>query len=96
MTADAFVEQMWAKHRTRVLGRLEIVCSALEDLAARRQPDRDPAAHEAHILAGALGMYGRPGSELLREVELALKEPGDADWSQLASRVRDVAAELAG
>ena len=78
MSADplaAIVEAMWCAQRDRIVARLLRVVNALEAGVA------DPtSASDAHRLAGALGTYGRPGSELSREAERALLsgqvEPG--------------------
>jgi HPt (histidine-containing phosphotransfer) domain-containing protein len=54
---------------------------------------RRDAEHEAHKLAGSLGMFGFPtGSELARELELMLE--GDApigdDFAELVARLAAV------
>ncbi len=64
---EDLVEAVWQRQRPRVLGRLEVVVGALRAGVADQE-----AAREAHVLAGALGTYGRPGSSLLRRAELAL------------------------
>lgn len=57
-------------------------------------PGRTASAHE---LAGALGSYGRPGSDLMKDVERALRGPvTGAGAADLASRVRTLVAELYG
>lgn len=63
----ALVEAVWLRQRPRVEARLHAVVAALRTGAAD-----EGAAHEAHRLAGALGTYGRPGSDLAREAERAL------------------------
>lgn len=74
----ALVEAMWRTKRDLVVDRLRSVVAALQQGAA--DPD---AAADAHRLAGALGTYGRPGSELAQQAERALRSgevpPGLAD-----------------
>lgn len=93
---DPFVEQMWVKHRDRVLARLTALEESLDALARGEQVDRAAAAREAHVLAGGLGTYGRPGSELMSRVELALAVRDEAEWPALAGAVRDVVAQVRG
>lgn len=81
------VEQVWQRNRERVLARLARTEVALRDLAGGVPADAG-AAQDAHVLAGALGTYGRPGSELLKLAELALSGRGEADPLALADEVR--------
>ena len=90
---SAILEQAWHRQHARVLGRLGRVALALDELAAGRAADAS-ATGEAHVLAGALGTYGRPGSPLLREAEVCLSGDG-GDPAALARRVRALTAELA-
>lgn len=88
----AALEALWSKNRDRVLERAHTVLLALESGS-----DLEIAAREAHVLAGALGTYGRGGSAVFAEVEAALAadaSPGAADRGALAHRVRDVITAL--
>ncbi len=89
----AALDRLWSANRATILARGEIVLAALEAGAAAEPPVCQAAAREAHVLAGALGTYGRPGSELFAEVERALAEPV-ADSAELASRVREALRAL--
>lgn len=88
----AILERAWERNHERVLGRLDRVALALEQLAGGSGGDTS-ATNEAHVLAGALGTYGRPGSPLLREAELCLSGEG-GDAAAIAVGVRALAAEL--
>jgi hypothetical protein len=90
---------LWAKNRDRVLTRANAVLDALDAAAAGQPADLAAAARESHVLAGALGTYGRAGSEVFAEAETAMAasgsgEPEAADLEALARRVREVVAAL--
>ncbi|MGQ0843964.1 MAG: hypothetical protein ACT4QF_07490 [Sporichthyaceae bacterium] len=90
---------LWAKNRPLVLERAQTVLRELE-LASTGQPaDLSLAAREAHVLAGALGTYGREGSEVFSEVEQTVVSsssaaPEETALGVLAHRVRATIAEL--
>lgn len=79
---EDMVEAVWLRQRPRVEARLHRVVAALQ--AGGADPD---AAHEAHKLAGALGTYGRAGSDLAQQAERALLDgevPGGLAGALLA------------
>lgn len=71
---EDLVERVWQRQRPQVEERLHRVVSALRAGAVDPQ-----AAVEAHKLAGALGTYGRPGSELAGRAERALRGEGSGE-----------------
>jgi hypothetical protein len=87
------VEAMWQRNRARLLARLDRVEAALRAQSPAAPVDT-AAAEDAHVLAGALGTYGRPGSELLKQVELALARRSEHDPIPLAEQVRRLADTL--
>lgn len=92
---DDFVERLWAANEARSRARLVDVLVVLDAVASGDQADLELGISQAHILAGALGSFGRPGSDLLKEVEQALREPVTAARAaDLAARLRQLATEL--
>ena len=66
------MQELWRKHRSAYLARLEIIDRAAEAFNRGVLTDhlRTQAAHEAHKLAGALGTFGmRAGSAAALEIE---------------------------
>jgi len=95
------IRELWLRNRPIALGRLEILRSAVDQLAAGRlEPDtRAEAKSEAHKLRAILGSYGFPdGSEVVAEAEALLDHdvdpggPGGA--ADLAARLTDCARSL--
>ena len=76
---DAVLAQMWAgfaplaRSRVEALERWLTAYDAGDDDAALRAS----AASAAHKLAGALGSYGRPGSDDASALEVLLRGPVD-------------------
>lgn len=72
---DALVAQMWEAFAPLVRSRLEV----LEEYAAALSDGQDPpalrvsAGAAAHKLAGALGSYGRGGSEQASQLDALLR-----------------------
>jgi hypothetical protein len=89
----ALLEATWSRNLVRVLGRLDRVAAALDRLTDDGDVTAEDVA-DAHTLAGALGTYGRPGSDLLRRAELLLSGARD-DPAHVAEQVRALRAELA-
>lgn len=84
------LDRLWRKNRPELLARAARVEAALIDGVA------DPiAAEDAHVLAGALGTYGRPGSALFATAEDLLTVGDPAARTELAAAVRTVLAQLA-
>lgn len=84
----AALDRLWQANRATLLARGEVVLAALEAVAADLPADRAAAARDAHVLAGALGTYGRPGSELFAEAERVLADGAATATPTLAERVR--------
>ena len=91
------LEDMVARIRARslptVLERLAVVVDALATVALGASVSTEEI-REAHTLAGTLGSYGRPGSELLREVEIVLKEADAETAMVLVEEVRRLSDQL--
>jgi hypothetical protein len=86
----AAMATLWDKNRDTVVARAVAVHRALLDGVGL-----DEAAREAHVLAGALGTYGRPGSALFAEVERVLDgDEAEADLPALAARVSRAISQL--
>lgn len=97
MTPDpataALVAELWERFR----GVAEARVAVLERLLAAGEdasPDlRAEAVGAAHKLAGALGTYGRPGSDAARALEHLLRDGGDlAAADRLVAEVRAAVA----
>ena len=93
---DAVLASMWAVFaplaRTRV-ELLEAYTAAL--VAGQDDPElRRPAATAAHQLAGALGSYGRPGSDEASALELLLRDQTDRDVAAIRAQVTALRAAV--
>ena len=92
---DAVLAQLWTGFAGLAATRVEVVeayATALD--AGRDDPDlREAAAGAAHMLAGALGSYGRQGSGDAAALEVVLR---DAARAPDAARVRAHVATLRG
>lgn len=92
---DDLVALLWARNRDRVLGHVAELSGGLAALAEGRPADTVALARLAHRLAGSLGTYGRPGSDVARRVERALAgEYEAAAAAGLLADVRSLAADL--
>ena len=89
----AVVAAMWERNADRIRARLAAVLAEVEVLASGGQPDQR-GQQDAHVLAGVLGTYGRPGSELLRRTEQALADGAATEAPALAKDLRALATEL--
>lgn len=87
------MEAVWQRNAERVRARLALVVQAVEELARGGAPGQE-ATQEAHVLAGVLGTYGRPGSPLLRQAELALAAGQAPEAEALVAELRALAVEL--
>lgn len=74
---DAVLAQMWAGFAPLARSRVEAVERWLRACDAGQDDDdlRAEAAGAAHKLAGALGSYGRPGSDDASALEVLLRGP---------------------
>ena len=74
---DAVLAQMWAGFAPLARSRVEVVELWLATYDAGRDDDdlRAAAASAAHKLAGALGSYGRAGSDDASALEVLLRGP---------------------
>lgn len=89
------VERLWVTNAHVAIARLDSVARGLEALAAGEPADVAGVVEQAHMLAGSLGMYGRPGSDLLKQTEAALHAGVDpATAAALAVEVRALSAGL--
>lgn len=89
------VERLWISNRPRMQRRFLDVLEVLDALACEDEADVQLGARDAHVLAGALGTYGRPGSDLMKYVEQSLAAPVEAAVaSELADRVRQLFNDL--
>ena len=91
----AAVEAAWQRNQVRIRSRLEHVLGGVEVLADGGAPAPD-VEQEAHVLAGALGTYGRPGSALLRRAELALAQRDRLEAAALLEELRALTIGLRG
>jgi HPt (histidine-containing phosphotransfer) domain-containing protein len=74
--------------------RMNAVDEGLASEPAAGSAERDATRREAHKLAGSLGTFGlHGGSELAREIELALDEPAP-DWPSLRAAAAALRARL--
>jgi hypothetical protein len=76
---DPLVDQLWQRFRGTARERVAVLeqrCAALVAGTASVEQEQEAVA-AAHKLAGALGTYGRPGSDVARDVELLLTRGGD-------------------
>jgi hypothetical protein len=92
---DAVVARIWVRALPKVLARLDVVIGALSAAAAGTAAAAEEV-RDAHVLAGTLGSYGRPGSDLLRDAELLLAGTGDGDAISLAGQIRELRDQLGG
>jgi diguanylate cyclase (GGDEF)-like protein len=72
------IAKLWTQFREPILARMAVLEQAIAALeTGKLQEDlRFDAERQAHKLVGSLGMFGLPaGSELARQLELALMEP---------------------
>lgn len=90
---DAVVAELWAGFVPLALRRVQAVEAYAAALSSGAQdPElRAAAATAAHKLAGALGTYGRPGSEQAARLEGLLAEGAPAP---AAAQVQELAAVL--
>ncbi|HET8568807.1 MAG TPA: Hpt domain-containing protein [Candidatus Limnocylindria bacterium] len=73
------LEAIWEEHRELTAARLAVLARAARAAAAGTLdgPGRAEAASEAHMVAGAAGIFGyTEGARLAREIERTLKAPG--------------------
>lgn len=89
------VERLWVTNAHVTFARLDDVARGLDAIAAGEPVDVPHVTGQAHVLAGSLGMYGRPGSDLLKQAEAALLAGvTPATAAALAAEVRALAAGL--
>ncbi len=92
------VRQVWLRHRSTTMERIEVVKRALEALAAGEldADRRSVAMGEAHKLRGILGTYGfAEGSVLAGEAEDILEGSADGRAAgKLAERIGGYARSL--
>lgn len=87
---DALVQRLWQRHAGVAASRVQVLEAAAPALAAgtASAQQRSDAVRAAHKLAGALGTYGRGGSEQARTLERLLESNADL------IRVPDLVAAL--
>lgn len=96
----AAVQAIWERTKGKAVAQAEAVEAAITDLliGGLEEARRAEAARDAHKLAGSLGTFGlRRGSELAREIELALAPEApltQADAPRLAEMVLALVREL--
>lgn len=78
---DAVLAQLWAGFAPLARTRVDALEAWLQAYDAGRDDPalRAAAAVAAHKLAGALGSYGRPGSDEASALEVLLRGPVTAD-----------------
>lgn len=89
---DQKMQELWRKHRSASLARLEVVERALEALnqGALTEELRAQAAREAHKLAGALGTFGMAfGSAIAREIEDFFSSCGSVSMQKDSAEIHD-------
>jgi hypothetical protein len=84
---DAVLAQLWAGFAPLARSRVEVVATYAAGLTTGQDdPDlRADAATAAHKLAGALGSYGRDGSDEAAALELLLRGGGVPDARQVTA-----------
>ncbi len=77
---------MWEQRKGMVVERLNTLRDAVRDLPASPTPaSRERGIDAAHKLAGILGTFGLPqGTDLARELEVAMSHPGALPTEQIA------------
>jgi HPt (histidine-containing phosphotransfer) domain-containing protein len=96
LSADALesaYRAVWEQHREGILTRIELLDSAATALAADRlEPQlRAQARRAAHMLGGALGMFGFDASaNAARELQRLLTQTTPADPGTLARLVAEL------
>lgn len=95
---QAAIAGVWQRLRPTVLERFTRIEQALDILRVGVLDEArcEEAIHEAHKLAGSLGMFGFPaGSVLARELEQALKAGLGAEAAaRYAERLRELKLRL--
>lgn len=92
------VEQMWQQYQPLMAQRLAVLQTAATAVHQNSFTEElgNSAAHEAHKLAGVLGMFGREtGTRLAKEIENLLSHPEAAICQQLPSLVQQLDELLA-
>ncbi|HEY9856717.1 MAG TPA: Hpt domain-containing protein [Stenomitos sp.] len=91
---EAAIAGVWLRMRPTVLARFTAVEQALAAArdGALEEGLREQALHEAHKLAGSLGMFGFPeGSDLAKELEKSLRQGlGAAAAARFIERLGDL------
>jgi HPt (histidine-containing phosphotransfer) domain-containing protein len=86
VSTDDILRRVWEKRRGDVLGRVDVIDTALAD--GRDEEMREEGRRQAHMLAGSAGTFGFPeASRIARELELTLQSgaaPDDAQRAQAA------------
>lgn len=94
----AALDRLWRTNGPELRARAERVRAALTD-SGGATGDQAGAVRDAHVLAGALGTYGRPGSELFATAEalLARELPDDDPGARvaLAAEIQRLLPDLA-
>lgn len=100
---QAFVAELWVRHRPEAEAKVRLLKSLSERLASNDDIDPDTLAsarQAAHSLAGSLGTFGFPSaSELARELELLIAErecflpAGATAFARAADALEDVMAQ---
>ena len=94
----AVLARMWADLAPVAVARVDVVEAYSAALSAG-QEDADlriSAAGAAHQLAGALGSYGRPGSDEAAELELLLRGRGPCDATLVRRHATALRAAVTG
>ncbi|MBW4614094.1 MAG: response regulator [Desmonostoc vinosum HA7617-LM4] len=87
------VNEMWQQYQHLMANRLAVLQSAVAAVQTQTlSPElRKSAGHEAHKLAGVLGMFEREaGTKLAREIEQLLSAEGTFAYNQLPSLVGEL------
>ena len=90
--------RMWAELAPVAVARVEVLEAYCAALGAGRDglELRTSAAGAAHQLAGALGSYGRPGSDEAGELELVLRGSAPCDPALVRRHVTALRAAVTG
>lgn len=89
---DQKMQELWRKHRSASLARLEVVERALKALNKRALTEelRAQATGEAHKLAGSLGTFGMAfGSAIAGEIEDFFSAYGSASMQKDSAEIHD-------
>ena len=96
MSPHEAIAALWAAFAPVVSGRVEILETFANDVADHQgdPAGRADAMDAAHKLAGALGTYGKQGSDVAAMLESVLRRPGPVEAGDILPLVRQLRAAV--